>query len=93
MKKILFSTICIIFLMSHSVYADTVKSSINSKSSDSNQTMSNEEFMKQWTQLENEESKAIAESIQVKADLEASKKRGKALDELLNQLDKNKKTK
>lgn len=80
-------------LISNSTYADTVKSSKNTKSSDSNQTMLNEDFMKQWTRLENEKNQAEAELIQAKSDLDASKKRGKALDGLLNQLDKNKKTK
>lgn len=81
MKKVL-STILLVISFSNLMYAEVVEST------DTNQTMSNEDFMKQWTQLENEENKAIAEAIQVKADLEASKKRGKALDELLNQLDK-----
>ena len=44
MKKILFSTIYIIFLISNSVYA-----------TDNNKTMSNDEFMKKWKVLEQRE--------------------------------------
>lgn len=93
MKNISIITLLAITLICNFVYADTVKSSKNTKSSDSNQTMSNEDFMNQWTRIENEKIQAEAELVQAKSDLEASKKRGKALDELLNQLDKNKKTK
>lgn len=45
--------------MSQSTYAETVKSSKNTKSSDSNQTMSKEEFMKRFMALEQKEKEAI----------------------------------
>lgn len=47
MKKILFSTICIILLINNSAYAESIKSV------DQNQTMSNEEFMKKFMAIEN----------------------------------------
>jgi uncharacterized protein YxeA len=85
MKKLLFSIILIITLASSSVYAETVKLV------DKNRTITDEEFMKQWEQLEKDKKQSKVEASKTKADLEASKKRGKDLDELINQLDTNKK--
>jgi hypothetical protein len=67
-------------LISHSVYAETVKSSKKIKSSDTNQTMSNDEFMKQFMKLDHKENKA-------KEELESSKRLGKTLDEVNQLLD------
>ncbi|MDD5203662.1 MAG: hypothetical protein PHH41_11060 [Sulfurimonas sp.] len=78
MNKLLSFIFLVIMLTANLVYAETIKSSKKIKSADTNQTISDEEFMKQWGQMEKDKKEA-------KADLEASKKRGKALDELINQ--------
>ncbi|MDD5387319.1 MAG: hypothetical protein PHQ22_09010 [Sulfuricurvum sp.] len=84
MKKILFSTISIIFLMYTSINADSIKSSKNIKSSDQNKSMTDDEFMKQFMALDKREKKA-------KEELEASKRTGKTLDEINNLLGVDKK--
>jgi hypothetical protein len=71
-------------LISHSVYAETVKSS-KKKSTDTNQTMSDDEFMKQFMTLDQSEKKAKENLDKRQKELEASKKLGKTLDEI-NQL-------
>lgn len=60
-------------------------------SKDTNKTMSDEEFMKQWEQLEKEKKEAIDKEANSRADLEATKKRRKDLDEILNKLKINQK--
>ncbi len=61
-------------------------------------TMSDEEFMKQYEQLEKEKKEARDETVKTelqlkksKEELEASKKLGRTLDELLNKVEKMKK--
>lgn len=71
MNKLLSLILLTIMLISHSVYAETVKSSKKIKSTDTNQTMSDDEFMKQFMQLDRE--------------VNEQKKLGKTLDEI-NQL-------
>lgn len=75
MNKLLLFVLLTIMLIGNSTYAETVKSSKHIKSSDKNQTMTDDEFMKQFMALDQREKDA-------KADLEASKKLGKTLDEL-----------
>lgn len=77
MKNILFF---VLILVSTLVYAETIKSI------DSNQTMSNEEFMKKMMAFEQRQNDAKAKTAKSQADLDASKKLGKTLDELINQL-------
>lgn len=57
-------------LIANSTYAETIKSA------DQNQTMSDEEFLQRWKKLEKKKEES-------KQKLEASKKVGKELDELL----------
>lgn len=71
MKKLLFSIILITTLVSSFIYAETVKSS------DKNQTMTNDEFMKQMMALEQRE-------IDAKAKTGELKKLNKTLDEALD---------
>lgn len=59
-----------IMLIANSTYAETIKSA------DQNQTMSDEEFLQRWKKLEKKKEES-------KQKLEASKKVGKELDELL----------
>ncbi len=84
MKKVLLSILGVIFLLANSINA-----------SDNNKTISDEEFMKQWEQLEKKKKEAIDKTtkteLQLKKsekELEASKKIGKTLDELLDKVDK-----
>ncbi len=80
MKKILFSTIYTIFLMSNSIYAETVKIT------DTNKTMSNDEFMNKMMALEQREKDAKAKTVQVQRKLEETIKLKKTVDELAGKL-------
>lgn len=79
MNKLLSLILLATILISHSTYAETVKSSKKIKSTDTNQTMSDDEFMKQFMKLDQREKKA-------KEELEASKRLGKTLDEINQRL-------
>lgn len=59
MNKLLSFILFTTMLISHSVYADTVKSSKKIKSTDTNQTMSDDEFMKKMMALDKREKDAI----------------------------------
>lgn len=69
-------------LSSSLIYAETQKHTKSSKKSDSNKTMTNEEFMSQFMALEQREIDAKAKTVKTEKDLEASKKLGKTLDEV-----------
>lgn len=86
MKNILIITLFAITLISNSLYAETVKSTKNIKSSDKNQTMTDEEFLKQFMALDQEEKDAKAKTVQVEKKLEETRKLRKTVDELANQL-------
>jgi predicted RND superfamily exporter protein len=88
MKKV-FLSIFVITLFVNFSNAKEIKSS-----KDSNLTISDEEFMKQWEQLEKEKkeekdktAKTELEQKKSKEDLKASKKLGRTLDELLNRIE------
>lgn len=68
MNKLLSLVLLTTILISHSVYAETAKSPKKTKSTDTNQMMSDDEFMKQFMQLDRE--------------VNEQKKLGKTLDEI-----------
>lgn len=68
MSKLLSSMLLTIALISNFAYAETIKSTKKIKSADTNKTMSNEEFMKQFMALDQKEKDAI--------------KKGETLDEI-----------
>lgn len=78
MKQI-FISIFLVSLFFNFSNAEEVKPTKETK-----QPMSDEEFMKQWEELEQRKQKA-------KEKTEEAKKRGKALDEIINQLSVDKK--
>jgi hypothetical protein len=79
MKNISIMTLLAITLICNSAYAETVKSSKSVKQSDANQTMTNEEFMKQFMALDKE-------TKEVDKQLETQKKLRKTVDEIKNKL-------
>ncbi len=79
MKKLLFLILSIL-LSSNFIYA-------GNKKSDTNKTMTDDEFMKQFMVLEQKEKNAKAKTIKTEEELEASKKLGKTLDEVGNLID------
>lgn len=64
---------------------------LNAGQSDNNKTMTDEEFMKQWQQLEQKEKSAKDKTLKSETELNTSKKLGKTLDELGNKLGVDKK--
>lgn len=68
MSKLLSSVLLVTMLISNSVYAETIKSTKKTKSTDTNKTMTNEEFMKRFMALDQKEKEAI--------------KKGETLDEI-----------
>ncbi len=68
MSKLLLSVLLATMLIDNFAYAETIKSTKKIKSADTNQTMSDDEFMKEFMKLDQE--------------LEAAKKTGKTLDEI-----------
>lgn len=76
MKKLLYSALLTIILTANSVFA-----------SDTNKTMTDDEFMKQFMALEQKEKNAKAKTIKTGEELEASKKLGKTLDEVGSLID------
>lgn len=71
MNKLLSLILLMAMLINHSVYAEIAKSSKKTKPTDTNQTMSDDEFMKQFMAIEQRKKDAI--------------KAGETLDEI-NQL-------
>lgn len=82
MNKLLSTILLATMLISHSVYAETVKSSKKIKSTDTNQTMSDDEFMKKMMAFEQRQNDAKAKTAKSQADLDSSKKLGQTLDEI-----------
>lgn len=80
MKRVLL-VLCLSILHTNFLYADN------------NKTISDEEFMKQWEQLEKERKEVKDKTEKSKKELEDSKKLGRTLDELLNKVEKMKKWK
>lgn len=68
MSKLFSSMLLAIALISNFAYAETIKSAKKTKSTDTNKTMSNEEFMKQFMAIEQRKKDAI--------------KKGETLDEI-----------
>ena len=64
---------------------------LNAGQSDNKKTMTDEEFMKQWQQLEQKEKSAKDKTLKSETELNTSKKLGKTLDELGNKLGVDKK--
>lgn len=58
----------------------------NTKTKDTNKTMTDEEFMKQIMALDQEEKNAKAKTAKTEKELEEAKKTGKTLDEIGNLL-------
>jgi hypothetical protein len=83
MNKLLSYMLLVTILISNYAHAETIKSSKKLKSNDTNQAMSDDEFMKQFMKLDQKEKKANEE-------LEASKRLGKTLDEVNQLLDADK---
>ncbi|MDD5387332.1 MAG: hypothetical protein PHQ22_09075 [Sulfuricurvum sp.] len=83
MNKLLSSILLVTILISNYAHAETINSSKKIKSNDINQTMSDDEFMKQFMKLDQKEKKATEE-------LETSKRLGKTLDEVNQLLDADK---
>lgn len=79
MNKLLSSILLVIVLISNSTYAETAKSSKKNKSTDTNQTMTDDEFMKQFTALDKQEKDSEKK-------LEKTIKLRKSVDELVNTL-------
>jgi len=79
MNKVLQSIIYVAILCTSFLYADN------------NKTISDEEFMKQWEQLEKERKEVRDKTEKSKKELEDSKKLGRTLDELLNRIEEIKK--
>lgn len=79
MKNISIIALLAITLICTSLYAETVKSSKNAKSSEQNKTMTNDEFMKQFMILDKQEKDSERK-------LEKTIKLRKTVDELGNQL-------
>jgi hypothetical protein len=78
MKRVLL-VLCLSILHTNFLYADN------------NKTISDEEFMKQWEQLEKDKKEAKAKETNSRADLKEAKTRGEILDELLNRVEEIKK--
>ncbi len=86
MKNISIITLLAIILICNSTYADTVKSSKNTKSSDVNQTMTNEEFMKQFMALDKEEKDAKSKTSALERKSKTLDKLEKTVDELSSKI-------
>lgn len=86
MSKLLLSVLFVTMLIGNSAYAETTKSVKKTKSTDTNKTMSDEEFMKRFMALEQEEKDTKEKTIQVEKKLEETRKLRKTVDELANQL-------
>jgi hypothetical protein len=77
MIRLIFTIFCTATLVCNSVYAETTKSSTSVKQADSNKTMTDDEFMKEFMRLDKE--------IEIKKKkTEELKKLNKTLDEGLN---------
>lgn len=59
MNKILSPILLATMLITHSIYAESIKSSKKIKSTDTNQTMSDDEFMKRFMAIEQRKKDAI----------------------------------
>jgi hypothetical protein len=79
MKNISIITLLAITLICNSAYAETTKSSKNIKLTDTNKTMTDEEFLKEFDLLDKE-------TKEVDKQLEAQKKLRKTVDEIKNKL-------
>lgn len=79
MIRLIFTIFCTATLACNSVYAETVKSSKGVKQSDSNKTMTDEEFLKEFDLLDKE-------TKEVDKQLETQKKLRKTVDEIKNKL-------
>lgn len=86
MIRLIFTIFCTATLVCNSAYAETTKSVKKTKSTDTNKTMSDEEFMKRFMALEQEEKDTKEKTIQVEKKLEETRKLRKTVDELANQL-------
>ncbi len=64
---------------------------LNAGQSDNNKTMTDEEFMKQWQQLEQREKEAKKKTAEMKKNTQALDKLEKTVDELGNKLGVDKK--
>lgn len=64
---------------------------LNAGQSDNNKTMTDEEFMKQWQQLEQREKEAKTKTAEMKKNTQALDKLEKTVDELGNKLGVDKK--
>lgn len=89
MNKLIFFILIATTLTCNFIYAETLKSVSK------NETISDEEFMKQYEQLEqrkkeakNKTAKTELQLKKSKEELEASKKLGKTLDEILDKVEK-----
>lgn len=93
MKRILIATLFYFTAISNIAYAETPKSAKTLKSSDTNQTMTDEEFMKKMMAFEQRQKDAKdktvrleQETLEAQKKLEATRKLRKTVDELADKL-------
>lgn len=86
MIRLIFTIFCTATLACNSAYAETTKSAKKPKFTDTNQTMSDEEFMKQFMALDKEEKDAKSKTSALERKSKALDKLEKTVDELSNKI-------